>query len=265
MTSCALNWTIKQVVNRKAFGDHRQCLRHAWKFYFALLAKLVPGLWPFDVHLGLRDGGEIIVSQFMTLYIYKEVFCDKCYDIEVFGMPERPTIIDVGSNTGLFILRMKQLYPNAKLYGYEPQETNFALLCATLKLNNPSDTHVFKLGVGAHDRKEKLFVHKRNIGGSSIIKSQVDADDYEEVELIGLASLLETNDLESCDLLKLDCEGAEHEIILSITPAICQRVSRIIFESTPKLYDVGELVSHLERIGYLVHERKNGLYDATRR
>ena len=56
------------------------------------------------------------VKEFMTLYIYKEIFVEGCYDLSLATDPA-PFIIDVGANTGLFIIRMKQLYPNAKVSG----------------------------------------------------------------------------------------------------------------------------------------------------
>ena len=49
----------------------------------------------------------------MTLYIYKEIFVDRCYDLTL----DRsfPVIIDIGANSGLFALRIRQLYPSAQI------------------------------------------------------------------------------------------------------------------------------------------------------
>jgi hypothetical protein len=59
--------------------------------------------------------------------------------------------------------------------------------------------------------------------------------------------------------LKLDCEGAELEIIASINKEMAARIENILFEPTPSLYNVNELIEHLERIGYGVSRHK-GLY-----
>jgi hypothetical protein len=84
-----------------------------------------------------------------------------------------------------------------------------------------------------------------------------------EIELIDVRGLLRLLDGATCNLLKLDCEGAELEIIRSINKELAVRIENILFEPTPSLYDVEELVEHLQSIGYRVGRHK-GLYLAMR-
>lgn len=101
------------------------------KYKAALLAKAVPGLWPGAIQL--NGDGVVEVREFMTLYVYREIFIDRIYDIAL--DTDRPTIIDVGANTGLFTLRMKQLYPAARVFAFEPYGPNFAAACRTIEAN----------------------------------------------------------------------------------------------------------------------------------
>ncbi len=63
------------------------------------------------------------------------------------------------------------------------------------------------------------------------------------------------------DLLKLDCEGAEKDIILSITPDHAKRIENIYYEATHYLYHPSLLNSHLENLGYNITER-HGIFKA---
>ena len=49
------------------------------------------------------------------------------------------------------------------------------------------------------------------------------------------------------DLLKLDCEGAEFDILMSLRMADARKIRRIIVETTSDLYDVDQLnaITHL--------------------
>jgi hypothetical protein len=85
---------------------------------------MIPGFSSGIRYLALADGHVIPVRDFMTLYIYKEIFVDRCYDL-TFDQ-SAPVIIDIGANSGLFALRIKQLYPSALLLRAVPAE-----FCAT--------------------------------------------------------------------------------------------------------------------------------------
>jgi hypothetical protein len=93
MKSWRLSWAITEISDTSNFSKHTQALHSSWKFWVALVFKLVPGVWPFTIQLRLRQGGVVAVKEFMTLYIYKEIFVEGCYD------DPAPFIIDVGTNT----------------------------------------------------------------------------------------------------------------------------------------------------------------------
>jgi len=58
------------------------------------------------------------------------------------------------------------------------------------------------------------------------------------------------------DLLKLDCEGAEKRILMSLTPAHAQRIERIVYEPMAASYSPKEIASHLGGLGYALSYRK---------
>jgi FkbM family methyltransferase len=260
MKSWRLAWAVSEVTRPSNFVRHHRALRGSWKYWLALALKFVPHVWPFPIRLQLREGGAFVVRKFMTLFIYEEIFVDRCYDLP-FELSRPPVIVDVGSNTGLFILRMKQLYPRATVVGFEPLPDNFAQLRANIAASGLQSVSVFDCGVGGRSRTETLHIHPRNLGGNSIIASEAMDGRTLPIDIIDVEQMLAKTPYGQCDLLKLDCEGAELEIMQAITPEIAARIGTIVFEPTPALYDVHDIARHLESVGYTVSKNR-GLWMA---
>jgi len=125
--SWRLKWAMQQFFDRQLRLRNRELLNNPAAYYASILLKMVPGIYPPPLQLRFRHSPHSFpVGSFMTAFIYKEIFADSDYDIAL-AMP-RPSILDVGANTGLFALRMKQLYPEARIACFEPEENNFTQL-----------------------------------------------------------------------------------------------------------------------------------------
>lgn len=246
-------WAARQMIG--GYSGHAAALDRPLQFYTALLWKLA-GL-PGEVRLALRDGKRVRLPGYMSLYIYKEIFVDRCYDVD---LPSSAHIMDIGANTGLFALRMKQLHPAASITCFEPYPPNFVELERTVADNHLYGVRAVPKAVGARAGKANLYVHRRNIGGHSLYPSVASSKNAIEVEIVPLGAVV----YHHVDLLKLDCEGAEYDILMSMTPEQAALIDRIIIEPTPKLYDVKVLLRHMESCGYAVEWRR-GLCLLTRR
>jgi FkbM family methyltransferase len=256
-----LRWTLAQFVQLAEYRKHSAVLRSAPAFYFTTLAKLIPGFSSEMKYLALADGHVVPVRDFMTLYIYKEIFVDRCYDV-TFDQ-SAPLIVDIGANSGLFALRMKQLCPAAKISCYEPFPPNFSQLQNTISVNKLDSVTPLQKAVGARPGRAKLFLHKRNMGGHSFYATEALNTDYVDVEVVDLPSILDGLQ-QQVDLLKLDCEGAEFDILMSLGVADAHKIYRIIVETTSGRYDVGQLNAHMTSLGYH-HQRRQDLCLYTQR
>ena len=107
MGTWRLRWSLAQLTPSEIIR-HRGILKTPWRFYWILLVKLFPHFWRRALVMEPWDGKQIPVHEFMTLMVYKEIFVDHCYDVALVDI-DRPSFVDVGANTGLFALRMKQL------------------------------------------------------------------------------------------------------------------------------------------------------------
>jgi FkbM family methyltransferase len=233
-------------------AEHRRVLVAPWKFWAALALKLVPGAWPWPIDLELRQGGRFAVREFMTLYIYTEIFVHRCYDAGLAAdLGAQPQIADVGANTGLFVVRARQLHPRGHVVAFEPLRANHQALRETLAMSGIDDVDARDEGVGGTARSERLYIHPRNLGGHSIVSGRGVSGTSVDIRLIDVRQMLESLG-GRCDLLKLDCEGAEWEIVRSITPREAACIRHMLIEPTPQLYDVEELVARLRALGYEV-------------
>ncbi|MCK5146657.1 FkbM family methyltransferase [bacterium] len=235
-----------------AHNHHKEVLKFPWAYPKAIITKFLPGLYKKPVNFTLVDGSICQIHEFMSLYIYKEIFVEKCYDVELPDV-EEPVIIDVGSNTGLFTLRAKQLWPKAQVFCFEPFPPNYEKLQQTIEINHLENIQHFQKGVGGRDRTASLNIHSNNIGGHSIYDISY-TDKAIDIEIIDFKSVLEMTPEKKCDLLKLDCEGAEIEIIESIDASMALRIPRILFESVEGP-DFDRVMVHLTELGYVTENR----------
>lgn len=249
MKSWKLNWALTELFSVSNYAKHKKALKSPYMFWLTLIVKFIPWIWKKPILLSLREGGAFYVKEFMTLYIYKEIFIDKCYDFPILTV-KNPIIIDIGGNTGLFSLRMKQLYPEASIYAFEPFAPNFKQFSDTINVSELKNVMAFPYGVGGTTRKEKLYINKKNIGGNSILESRNNSKAFTEIDLVSIKEIFEKLKITKIHLLKMDCEGAEYEIIKDIDLLLSASIEKIVFEPTPMEYNFNELTEHLNNVGF---------------
>lgn len=262
MQSFRLDWISSTLCSRKDWRDERRVLATPWRFYFAVVAKLIPGLWPWPITLRLQTGAQIRIEEFMTLCIVHELFVEEVYEIP--GLPEQSLklAVDIGANSGLFALWFKQRYPQARVLCFEPFPTNYDRLRHTIESNGLTNVEAHQAAVGGCARQEKLYIHPKNVGGHSIVDSV--GDESINVNVRALAEVIESLDGQQVDYLKLDCEGAEREILEAMTQKQAEQVARVVYEPSPELYAVTELENHLSGLGYRIKREEHSITSAQR-
>lgn len=228
----------------------------------------VEGLNQRPIRLKLRGNYEVELSGFSDLFIFCEIFVLAEYDWPAARTEPPPpdsktpgpkTIVDIGANIGFFALRMKQLYPEAQIYCYEPFPPNFKRLHKLIRENQLSDCQATQKGVSGSSGQAELHIHDKNTGGHSILPDQnTDSSNVLGIELISLRDVFDGLNKPQIDILKLDCEGAEKDIILSLDAEQAANVKSIVFEPSPKLYATDILTTHLTALGYQT-QKKSGL------
>lgn len=135
-------------------------------------------------------------------------------EIPSFKPSAHPIIIDVGSHIGTFALYSAIRYPQSTIYAIEASLNSYNILVQNIISNNLKNIIPIHAALTDVNGKIKLF-HSAQTGnwGHSITKQF--SDSYEEVAAITLNDLKEQYKIETIDLIKFNCEGAEFGILES--------------------------------------------------
>lgn len=182
---------------------------------------------------GMRVSGY--TQAFWEYFIIRD---KKPYDIDGEEFAPGMTVIDIGANQGWFTLRAAN--KGAKVLSFEPSKVNFGILsenveqnqfshlveCFNCAVSDSSGTTTFSQGI---DSLGRILLTTGTITEGSTNRGGVDKRS-EIVSTTTLDEIFETNKVEVCDLLKLDCEGSEYDIISATSLATLRRIRNIALE-----------------------------------
>jgi FkbM family methyltransferase len=169
----------------------------------------------------------------------------------------RATVVDLGANIGAVSVRAAALGA-ARVYAFEPEPNNYKLLTENIAANRfQSVIRPFDIACTDDEKSVILRLNSANDAGHSIYGGGGEAI---TVRGTTLARIFETNDIATCDLLKIDVEGSEFPILYTVPPELFPRIKRIHLECHPSpapRHNRADLAAHLERQGYTVETAKS--------
>ena len=166
------------------------------------------------------NGLEIYIESSEEFFIIKEVFIEKDYNLL---SNESFVVFDIGMNIGISSLFFALNKNVTQLYSFEPvvPTYNQAVYNRDLNPNCTSKMETFNFGLGGSTRVEKVLYNAQAKGNCGIrldASLVLDKNNAEEIEIhiknIGevLPDLLVKHPNQK-KVLKIDCEGAEYEIL----------------------------------------------------
>jgi FkbM family methyltransferase len=184
--------------------------------------------------LRLRNGLAINISDVgHNWFSATEVFLNKHYTSSGQVIRAGDTVVDVGANIGCFSLLASQLVgPAGRVIALEPDPQTFAQLEANIKLNNATNIAPYCLALGESCGEATIFRHPNSLFSSLYDVVDGHRTDAEEVVIksLTLEAFFNEHNIDQCQYLKLDCEGAEYAIVRSLSAELAERIEQITME-----------------------------------
>jgi len=231
-----------------------------------------------------------------TDYMYREIFELQAYLKHGITLSDGDCVFDVGANIGLFTLFVRQLCQDPTVYAFEPNpfvfeilQANASLIGPTIKLFNyglsaNKSTAPFSFfpgfsllsGLHADPESEKQVVktflaNQQRLGLAGADQLSEEADDILRgrfsartfpVELTTLSTIIEKENLERIDLLKINAEKSELDVLRGIRNDDWEKIGQVVLE-----VDVQEnlqtIIGMLERHGYKLAVEQDVLLENT--
>lgn len=206
-----------------------------------------------------QDGFKLSVRRLTTdEQFVQNIIVNHEYTPPGFEISQSDTVVDVGGNIGTFALLAGRSASKGRVFTFEPNRENYELLLRNIALNGATNIIATKAAVAASKGALKLFCAGDG-GFHSTQEGRIrDSSAFELVDALCLKDVFDDHGIERCDFMKLDCEGAEYEILYGLPKEYFGRIQKIAMEyhggeDTVQLRkDAGALVSHLQSMGFRI-------------
>jgi FkbM family methyltransferase len=205
------------------------------------------------------------------LFILREVLVEETYERVLDLLPPgRLRSVDVGANLGAFTVWLHRRQGIREAFCFEPNLNSYNLCRFNLSQNGCDRAQLYQQAIGGRNRETEMYTDPRRPAQSSLYRRVTSvAARAQDVEVVALNSWLDQVP-GNLDLLKLDCEGAEWEILIE-TPEAFARFAVIVAEvhhDPFQMHQPDEFPAALDRQGFTtIHwdGHANGLYVGQRR
>jgi len=166
-------------------------------------------------------------------------------------------ILDIGGNVGYYACALLHALPQCCVVSVEPQESVHAILAANVQRVGFGRGSTIRAAVSGTAGTGSMLHREGNTGASRLSSATTGA---ERVEVITGEMLMQRSGLDRLDLVKIDVEGHEEAVLMSIRPVLEQwRPRAIVFEHPDDLARCNPgVVGLFDELGYSllgIHKR----------
>ena len=171
-------------------------------------------------------------------------------------------LLDVGANVGMYSL-YAAVSKQMKVYAFEPESQNFALLNTNIALNQAQNRVIaYPLAISDETKADKLYLSDFTIGGSCHSFGEEVGFDLKPRESqfaqgcfsITIDQLVATNTIPVPNYIKIDVDGFEHKVLHGAEATLQNpEVKSIIVELNTNLPQHQALIEQLNEWGF-VHD-----------
>jgi len=238
-----MNNVLKKLV---ILNTARKTFRN-WYLFPLIYLKMIKKQY---VILETRNGIVIKIRTNSTdLMTLTNVWLVKEYFQHGLNINNEDIIIDIGAHIGLFSLYASQYCKKGKIFCFEPIKNNFDLLEENIMLNKIKNVFPYNLAVSSNTSTTTIYLSKDEAAHSMYLKNSNPI----VVKSTSLEKIFYDHQIEKCDLLKLDCEGAEYDIFEILSESLFYKINKIVLEyhfADSKNNLISGLVKKLENLSF---------------
>lgn len=217
-----------------------------------------------DVTINLKNGLKFIVrAKTMDRSVLKEVWLQNIYNQHGINVAEGDTVVDIGAHIGVFSVYAADRSKTGQVYAFEPFIENYKRLDRHKSINQKTNLNIFNKGVSGIDGTQTLYLSPDNNTGGHSLHLKNESANKVAIQTLTLQKFCEEHQIDKIDFLKLDCEGAEFDILNS-NEAILDRVDKMVLECHPyENNTVQSMIALLEKHNFKVMREAEDKGDET--
>jgi FkbM family methyltransferase len=141
-------------------------------------------------------------------------------------------VLDIGANIGyISMFCANAIGKGGKIYAFEPERNNYAALQQHIALNSFTNIYPQRLAATSIPTTLRLYLASDNYGAhSTIFNPDVLTQEYEEVQGITLDNFVQEQNIADIALVKIDVEGAEHEVLQGMKTILSKHRPVLVIE-----------------------------------
>lgn len=189
-----------------------------------------------------------VVDGLSFYHSYREIYEEEIY--KFLTDKSKPLIIDCGSNVGLSILYLKQLYPESKIIGFEADPDVYKTLQANLQNFGYDDVEIYNKALWKEETTLEFAIEGADGGRVEQNNNTAVLNKTVKVPAVRLSNYLS----QPVDFLKLDIEGAETAVLKECANCLHQ-VNNLFVEYHSFWEDhqaINEILSILKKANFRV-------------
>lgn len=208
----------------QAIGLYREAFKQDLKLPF--IDVRMSGI---DLRLSDVEGSKSIVDFADELY-------QDIYELDKMDLKSGDVFIDVGANIGFVSLFVAKKYPGTKVIAFEPAPDTFNALQRNIDQNDVQNVIAVNKAVNGDGRDLELLIMPGDSGASNAFGTEEVVDRFKKdmgatvvtVPATTIDQVFEEYKITRCKVFKLDCEGAEYEVLR--TTGVLEKIDHIVME-----------------------------------
>jgi len=204
------------------------------------------------------DDLKIVKSNFVTMHYIRDFV----------PITKGSIVVDVGAHIGSFSLIAAKSAD--RVLAFEPEPSNCEMLKKNVELNDLKNVKIFEMAVSGSSGYQELYAFENGSTGTHFLCKE-DSTDLphrmkKKVPTISLEDIIKREGLSQIDFLKLDCEGAEHDILRRMSLDTAAKIKGIAMETHRVSPEFSlDIPARLREIGFEVRTEHLGGYVYARR